>query len=815
MTGTNLSSSVPYPVSSGLVDGLAAEMAAAWRRGERVPAEAFLARYPDLLDTPEDAVRLVYEEVCLRQENGEAVAADELSRRFPRWSGELAVLLDCHRLLESRLPPPAFPGVGDSLGDFRIVAELGRGAQGRVFLATQPSLANRPVVLKASPRRAREHLSLARLQHTHIIPLHAMYDFPDRNLRALCLPFLGGATLARVLEVLHGRPVADRSGQSVVDALDVAQKEAPVRLLGRGGYRQVLAGLSYAEAVCHIGACLADGLHYAHERGLVHLDLKPSNVLLAADAQPLLLDFHLAVHPLRAGQPAPEWFGGTPAYMSPEQEAACAAGRRGGAAPLGVDGRSDIFSLGCLLYAALAGDDAASDSRPTPLSRRNPRVSVGLSDIVLKCLAPSPGDRYPSAAALAGDLRRHLAHLPLQGVRNRDPRERWHKWRRRRPGVPLWVGLLLALASAGSALAAGAVERYRDARGALAEGKDQMQRRAYREAVRTLTRGRARADGVPGGAGLVKAIDSQLHQARRAEAAGDLHAVAERLRFLAGAERPTAELKAMATKCCTTWEARGLLADRAAAPLDADAEEQLRADLLDVALLWAELDRQTGRAVLAEAEELLGPCPALTRARQGSGVATGVGAQQAGTPWEHVAFGRALLRSGELERAAAELERAADLRPQDFWAHFYRGVCAYRQRQYDAAVHSFGVAVALAPGSAECYYNRALAYAARGKYDRALADYDRALALAPRLAAAELNRGVVHYQEGRYARALADLEAALRDGTEPATAHYNLALVCLALHDETATRRHLDQALQHDPTHEDARSLRERLLRRQ
>jgi serine/threonine protein kinase/Flp pilus assembly protein TadD len=666
MTGST-SYSLPRPVSSGLVDRLAAEMAAAWRRGERVPAETFLARHPELLDAPEDTVRLVYEEVCLRQEGGESVAADELSRRFPHWAGELAVLLDCHRLMRSRLPPPLFPAVGESLGDFKVVAELGRGAQGRVFLATQPSLADRPVVLKVTPRRAREHLSLARLQHTHIIPLHAAYDFPERHLRALCLPFLGGATLARVLELLRGRPAAERTGRSLVDALHAAQKDAPVRLPSRGGYREVFGRGSYVGAVCRIGAWLADGLHYAHERGLVHLDLKPSNVLLADDAQPLLLDFHLAVHPLRAGQPAPEWFGGTPGWMSPEQEAACAAARRGGAAPLGVDGRSDIFSLGRLLYAALAGDDSAAGDALPPLCRRNPQVSVGLSDIVHRCLARRPDDRYADAAALADDLRRHLADLPLRGVRNRDPRERWRKWRRGRPSAPLWVGLLLALAAGGAALAAGAVERYR---------------------------------GAPAG---------RQSQTREESA---------------GAEAPGAEAMS-----------------------------------------------------------------------------------------EGAALGRSLLESGDLARAAEELERATDRHPQDFRAHFYRGVCAYRRRQYDEAVHSFGVAVALAPGSAECYYNRGLAYAAWGKNDRALADYDRALALAPRLAAAELNRGVIHYQEGRYDRALADLEAAVRDGAEPATAHYNLALVRLALRHEPAARRHLDQALQHDPAHADARSLRERLLR--
>ncbi len=158
---------------------LAEELSAAWRDGRRATAEEFLARHPELLAAPQAAAQLIYEEVCLREEAGQADAAAAVVARFPQWRAELELLLDCHRLLQRpELAGPDFPEAGTTLGDLRLVQELGRGAKGRVFLAVQPSLAGRPLVVKVTPRDGHEHLALARLQHTHIVPLYHAQDFP-------------------------------------------------------------------------------------------------------------------------------------------------------------------------------------------------------------------------------------------------------------------------------------------------------------------------------------------------------------------------------------------------------------------------------------------------------------------------------------------------------------------------------------------------------------------------------------------------------------------------------------------------------------
>src|SRR5262249_932873 len=269
-----------------LVAGLVEEMVSCWQRGERPLVEDFLARHPELATQPEAAVELIYEELCLRREFGLQLRSVEMLARFPQWRPQLEALPECPRLLEpgSML---RFPEVGEKVGEFRLVAELGHGAQGRVFLATQPALADRPVVLKLTPRTGREHLALARLQHTHIVPLYTMQDDPERDLRLLCMPYFGGAWLALVLEWLREKPAAQRTGADLVAVLARIERKMPLATPARCRQRELLGRLTWVEVICLLGACLADALQFAHERGLLHLDLKPGNILVTADAEPM------------------------------------------------------------------------------------------------------------------------------------------------------------------------------------------------------------------------------------------------------------------------------------------------------------------------------------------------------------------------------------------------------------------------------------------------------------------------------------------------------------------------------------------------
>jgi serine/threonine protein kinase len=750
--------------AEALAARLVGEMIERWRRGERPLAEEFLARHPELAEHPEPAADLIYEELCLRQEHGAEVPAEQVLRRFPRWRPQLEVLLDLQRLLGPRPAAPRFPAAGESFGDFVLLAQLGGGSHGRVFLARQRSLGDRPVVLKLTPLEAREHLALARLQHTHIVPLYSVQDDPARGLRALCMPYFGGATLAQLLAALRERLPARRTGQDLLDALDRVQAAAPLAAPAEGPARQVLARASYAQALCWVGACLADGVQYAHERGLVHLDLKPSNVLLAADGQPMLLDFHLAREPVRPDGEGPAWLGGTPGYMSPEQRAAVLAVQQGRPVPRPVDGRSDVYALGVVLDEALAGGPPEPGGKPAPLHRRNPQVSVGLADVIGRCLARDPADRYPHTAALATDLRRHLADLPLAGVRNRSVAERWRKWRRRRPHGLAVAGMLLAVLAAAGAVAFAAVghvaRQAEEARAALIDAQAQMDRGEWEGAVGTLRHGLTAARGLPFQRRLADELGRRLRLAEQARAAADraaagreLHRLADRLRFLYGAEPASPDgLAALEARCRAFWDDRGRVVEHLTPDAGAALKPAVRDDLLDLAIVSADLrvrlapadgKGQAGRealAVLAEAEALCGPSPVLDAERRLHGAAARHCGRAPETAWEHYALARALLRGGDVDRAAAEAERAVRVQPQGLWPNFYRGLCAYRRGRYEEAVTAYSVCVGAAPEPAVCFHNRAAAYAALGRTEQARRDYDEALRLEPVLAVAARHR---------------------------------------------------------------------------
>jgi serine/threonine protein kinase/Tfp pilus assembly protein PilF len=501
---------------------LRADLGLRWDSGDRVGARWYLDCFPDLAE--EACVALIYEEFCLLEDAGEAIDPEEFEARYPAHAGPLRRVLEIHQLIGSAtnssstslvpssataspaLAGPAsrtgFPEVGQTIGGFYLVEELGRGAFARVFLARERQLADRLVALKVTRRGSREPQALARLQHTHIVPVHSHRVDPATGLHLLCMPYFGRLTLARLLAEVR-RDADELSGAGLLGALDRLLDPGEPAPAARSSARSALGVRNFAQAVAWWGARLAEALEHAHDRGVLHRDIKPSNVLIIGDGMPMLLDFNLARESifdedgtLPKGEAT---LGGTIDYMAPEHLEALAEGSSDR-----VDGRADLYGLGILLYEAVIGDKPfrplrkgpsvidsllrAADERRQESSFAFPaaaNVPPPLVAVIRRCLEPLPEDRYQAAAELAADLRAVADDLPLVHAREPVISRLSRGLRRNRRRLAMAAAILVA----GTAILGAYVnfqlerhERYLEAEKSYNEGVKAFDRGAFNEA---------------------------------------------------------------------------------------------------------------------------------------------------------------------------------------------------------------------------------------------------------------------------------------------------------------------------------------------
>ena len=302
-------------------------------------------------------------------------------------------------------------------GDYELLEEIGQGGQGVVYRARQKSL-NRTVALKviglghwASEARLQrfrlEAKAAGRLDHPCIVPIHEVgerdgYCYFSMN-------FIEGGQLDEVV---------GREPLPIPRAVELIAK-------------------------------LSRAVHYAHEHGILHRDIKPGNILVDQKGEPHLTDFGLArlVETESTVTRTKEVFG-TPSYMAPEQ----AAGES-----RNLTSATDVYGLGAVLYQLLVGhppfDGGTTyetlrlllETEPRPPRLLNPKIDRDLSTICLKCLEKDPRRRYPAAAGLAEDLEHWLKHDPILAKRT-GFFTHGRKWVRRNPSTAVLVTLLVALA---------------------------------------------------------------------------------------------------------------------------------------------------------------------------------------------------------------------------------------------------------------------------------------------------------------------------------------------------------------------------------
>ena len=329
----------------------AEEIITEWKQGETANTRALLSRHAELRQHRSIVLDLLYEEYCLRTEQGESVTISQFCDRFPDYRHSIRQQLEIHQLISDHpelLPQwgvDSWPERGEQLLGYTIVEQLGRGAFARAYLATEQPLGGRHVVIKVARHGEAEAQTLGKLAHRNIVPVHSVQRDDRTGFTVLCMPYLSRATLSDLLDELGfegGPPKRSFSILCVVADLsspDLPRTEAPPHKALRRG--------SYVDGVLYLARELASALAAAHAADILHLDLKPSNVLVTPDASPMLLDFNLSRDRLQGDGRV----GGTLAYMSPEQLRAFIDPSQSAQ----IDGHSDVLSLGVILFQLLCG----------------------------------------------------------------------------------------------------------------------------------------------------------------------------------------------------------------------------------------------------------------------------------------------------------------------------------------------------------------------------------------------------------------------------------------------------------------------------
>jgi serine/threonine protein kinase len=439
-------------------DGAARILRQRWHAGEAPDLVQALNDHPELHDHRSILMDLAYEAFRLGQKAGDSITAQEYSRQFPAMERTLGLYIAMMSLagsegfLTSAPSEEQWPHIGEAFLGFDILSELGRGAFGRVYQASERLLGHRQVALKVAWQGVHEAAILGRLRHANIVPILSVHESQHTGLTGFCMPLLGQATLSAVIDRLfrEGRIPRNASEillavQSLNRGMDLPEPQEPIHRIIRNG--------TYVEGCVLMIGQLAEALVHAHTRGIYHRDLKPSNILISQEARPLLLDFNLSFDD---SIPVIMRAGGTLPYMAPEVVAQLHDDERE-TAVRHYDPRSDLFSLGVIFYEFLTGrlpfgappdtsslKDAISIMRerhhvkPPNIETLNPDVDRRLAAILKRLLAFDPEQRMPDAQVLAASLRKELTFLPRT----------FRRLRRRRRAVCALLALLVFLAVA-------------------------------------------------------------------------------------------------------------------------------------------------------------------------------------------------------------------------------------------------------------------------------------------------------------------------------------------------------------------------------
>jgi tetratricopeptide (TPR) repeat protein len=780
-------------------------------------------------------------------ENGDAPDSEEWQARYPELASDLADFFADHdkvkrltaplRKAASSLPLPIedpdttveyrpcplLPTRIGNSGDYLLLEEIARGGMGVVYLARQISL-DRMVAVKmiisgymASQAEIQrfhaEALAAAHLDHPNIVPIYEVGEFEGQPFYSMKV--MEGGSLSEHLSDMRERP-----------------KEA--------------VGLMVK---------VAQAVHHAHQRGILHRDLKPGNVLLDRAGEPYVSDFGLSKRIediTHSGVVV-----GTPGYMAPEQ--AGSQERPTTAA--------DVYSLGAVLYALLTGRPPfQAESRleilkqlaeQVPRSPRmlNPRVDRDLETICLKCLEKSPVDRYSSVGSLAEDLQRYLAGEPIQA----RPSSLWVrvlKWIRRRPALAmLQVVILITILG----IIVGYL-RYQEHRAAVAEqsllaiqrtdslrrevqelmdrGRQAMSAGHWSDARIHLGSARGLLGREPALVDLQAPVDRLLekterelqHEVVRQQAVRkhqkfmDLRGDALFRGALFTETNPPANPKKVRRTVQEALQLFGVAADSGAGPvfepsLTADERIEVNEGCYELLLILADTTATDGTEGVKQALRILERAKGLglqsrayhaQRARYLERLGDQHGSRktrkqadalQAGGALDHFLLGEEYHRQGNVHAAIGAFHNALRIQPNHFWARYLLSVCYLRLQPSRPDLASDGLTACLREGRNVDWVHllRGIAYTQLDLFGAAEDDFQKVLDHKPNedaLYAVLVNRGVLRGRQRDFVRATADLMQAIALKPNSYQARINLAKVYQQRNEIPAALDQMDRAIE-------------------
>jgi tetratricopeptide (TPR) repeat protein/tRNA A-37 threonylcarbamoyl transferase component Bud32 len=774
------------------------------------------------------ALEDLVEELTNRVQAGEAVDVEAYAARHPEQAQAIRDLFPALQVLAAisgssatgRESAESLPAAG-TLGDFRLICEVGRGGMGVVYEAEQISLSRR-VALKVLPfaatmdprqlqRFKNEAQAAAGLQHQNIVPVY--FVGVERGVHYYAMQFIDGQTVAAVI-----RELRQANGLDCTAPLGATPTLSAAGLATERSVRTP----AYFRTVAQLGQQAAGALQHAHDLGVIHRDVKPGNLMLDGRGNLWVTDFGLARVQADASLTLTGDLVGTVRYMSPEQAS-------GGQAL--IDHCTDVYSLGATLYELLTLQPAfQGNSRqelllqialeePKPPRRVNNAIPAELETIVLKAMEKNSAERYATAQELADDLQRVLDDRPIL-ARRPSWRQVARKWARRHReavaaaavclvvslaatvGSGAWLlgeragrqkeaeaKVLEALEAAGPGLRAGnpqdpalivAAQRAEAQFNSGAVGPKLRDRVAQllRDVgmLARLERGRLQSAAASQGMPFDLAGSDRLY----AEAftgyglditALDTQQTAESLRASPIATRLISGLD--------DWAAiKDLLQDRSGIPMRAAAH---RADddpwRRRLRLAAGQRDRAALDA-LAQEEEALGQPPANL-----------------------VLLARALTAIGSWAAAERLLLRTQPGHAADFWINFELAGILDRKKPPDPAGAAcyYQAALALRPQAPVVCNNLGVALRDHGKLAQAEATFRKVIELNPDYAEAYNNLGVALKEQGKAAQAEAAYRQALKHKYGYPTAHRNLGIALFDLGRPDEAMAEFQEALQLDP----------------